>query len=74
MSETSFTSYDEYRQSKEFFMLTRADIASELAWNAAVYRMKDLLKAAHESGIDDWFVTLEEELDQLDTGFRDAGT
>ena len=74
MPESNFTSYDEYRQSREIFMLTRADIASELAWNAAVCRMKELVKAAHESGIDDWFVTLEEELDQLDTGFRDAGT
>lgn len=72
MLENNYTSYDEYRQSKELLMLSRADVASELAWNAAVCRMKDLLKAAHESGIDDWFITLEEELNRLDTGFRDA--
>jgi hypothetical protein len=43
---------------------------AELAWNSAICRMRHLLNSAHNSGIDDWYITLDEELTQLDTGFR----
>ena len=67
----TFCNYYEYEDTRQMSPSSRESYEAELAWNAAIVRMRALVEAAHSSQIDDWFVTLCEELSLMDTGFRD---
>lgn len=66
MAET----YDAFEQLLPISPASPEAYYAEIAWNAAVERMAQLVNAAHASGIADWHLTLSEELKNLDTGLR----
>ena len=60
--------YENHESTRRVSPSSPESFEAELAWNAAVRRMQVLLYAAYSSGIEDWFLTLNEELNQMDTG------
>jgi hypothetical protein len=42
----------------------------EAAWKRAVSEMRGYLNSAHTSGIDDWYLTLDEELTQMEDRYE----
>lgn len=65
--------YSDHEANRPMSCRSSAEVfEAELAWNAAVQRMRAMLYAAHSSGITDWFLTLDEELSNMDTGLTDG--